>query len=59
MAAVVARRTWVAFWHNLPNRATHAVAVVRADGTGQLIETGPDLTGTAHWVVGTGLHRRS
>ncbi len=40
----------IAFWHNLPNRTTHRVTVVRADGTGGLIETGPDLPGTAHWI---------
>ena len=42
--------TRIAFWHNLPNRATQHVAVMRADGTGQPIETGPDLSGTAHWI---------
>ena len=49
-AAVSPDGSWVAFWHNLPNRATHRVTVVRADGTGQPIETGPDLSGTAHWM---------
>ena len=41
---------WVAFWHNLPNRSTHRVSVIAADGTGDIVETGPDLSGTAHWV---------
>ena len=49
-AAVSPDGTRVAFWHNLPNRSTHRVTVIRADGTGQPIETGPDLPGTAHWV---------
>ena len=40
----------IAFWHNLPNRSTHRVSVIAADGTGQIIETGPELPGTAHWV---------
>jgi Tol biopolymer transport system component len=40
----------IAYWRNLPNRATQRVTVVRADGTGQPIETGPDLAGGAHWI---------
>jgi Tol biopolymer transport system component len=40
----------IAFWHNLPNRSSHRVTVIRADGTGQPIETGPDLSTTAHWI---------
>ena len=28
----------------------HGVAVVRADGTGPVIQTGPPLSGTARWV---------
>ena len=40
----------VVFWHNLPNRDTHRVTVVNADGTGKPIETGPSLPGTAHWI---------
>jgi dipeptidyl aminopeptidase/acylaminoacyl peptidase len=35
--------TRVAFWNG-------SITVVRADGTGLSIETGPKLTGTAHWV---------
>lgn len=42
--------TWVAFWHNLPDRPVQHVAVTRADGTGPIVETGPDLSGFAHWV---------
>jgi Tol biopolymer transport system component len=42
--------TWVAFWHNLPDRAIQHVAVTRADGTGPIVETGPDLSSFAHWV---------
>ena len=41
---------WVAFWHSLPNRSTQRVSVIAADGTGKIVETGPDLSGTAHWV---------
>jgi len=37
----------VAFWHTA---GTAQVAVVRADGTGPVITTGPELPGTAHWV---------
>jgi len=49
-AAVSPDGTRVAFWHNLPDRATQRVTVVRADGTGQPIETGPELAGGAHWI---------
>jgi Tol biopolymer transport system component len=42
--------TWVAFWHNLNDAPNHGVFVIRADGTGPLIETGPPISGTAHWV---------
>lgn len=35
----------VAFWHHLDDRASQRVTVVRSDGTGPLIETGPELTG--------------
>lgn len=35
--------TRIAFWHG-------GVFVMRADGTGPLIETGPKLSGTVHWV---------
>ena len=41
---------WVAFWHNLPDQATQQVAVIAADGTGDVILTGPALAGGAHWV---------
>jgi Tol biopolymer transport system component len=40
----------VAYWHNFNDRSTHQVAVTRSDGTGPLIQTGPALSGTAHWV---------
>jgi dipeptidyl aminopeptidase/acylaminoacyl peptidase len=42
--------TRIAFWHSLPNRSTHGVSVIRADGTGPVVETGPQLPGTADWV---------
>jgi hypothetical protein len=35
--------TRVAFWNG-------SITVVRADGTGPHVQTGPKLTGTAHWV---------
>jgi TolB protein len=42
---------WIAYWHNIQDgRATQHVTVVRADGTGPLIETGPALTGTASYL---------
>ena len=41
---------WVAFWHSLPDRSTQRISVIAADGTGTIVETGPDLSGTAHWV---------
>jgi hypothetical protein len=42
--------TWIAFWHNLNDAPNHGVFVTRADGTGPLIETGPPISGLAHWV---------
>ena len=41
---------WIAYWHNPDGGPAHGITVVRADGTGQPIETGPKLSGTAHWV---------
>jgi Tol biopolymer transport system component len=41
---------WIAFWHNLPDQPTQRVAVVAADGSGDVILTGPALAGGAHWV---------
>jgi Tol biopolymer transport system component len=40
---------WVAYWHNLNDGPQHGVSVVRADGTGPVIDTGPVLPGTATW----------
>lgn len=40
----------IAFWHNQNDSPTHGVFVIRADGTGPLVETGPLIPGTAHWV---------
>jgi Tol biopolymer transport system component len=48
-AAVSPDGTLVAFWHNLPGQANR-VTVIRADGSGQPIATGPELPGGAHWV---------
>ena len=42
--------TRIAYWWNPNDGPAHGVAVVRADGTGPLIDTGPRLNGTAHWV---------
>jgi len=33
----------------LPSLATNGIAVIRADGTGPIIQTGPVLSGTAHF----------
>jgi TolB protein len=42
---------WVAYWHVIEDgRTIQHVSVVRADGTGPIVATGPDLTGNAHWV---------
>ena len=42
---------WVAYWHVIQDgRATQRVSVVRADGTGQIIPTGPDLLGNANFT---------
>src|SRR4029079_7170153 len=42
--------TLIAFWHNQNDGPNHGVFVARADGTGPLIETGPPISGLAHWV---------
>jgi hypothetical protein len=42
--------TWIAYWHNANDGPAHGITVVRADGTGQPIETGPKLPSTAHWL---------
>ena len=39
----------IAYWHNYDG-STHRISVANADGTGQVIQTGPELTGTAHWL---------
>ena len=41
---------WIAYWHNANDGPAHGIAVVRTDGTGSMIETGPKLSGTAHWL---------
>jgi Tol biopolymer transport system component len=46
-AVVSPNGVWVAYWHHTD--AGH-ITVVRADGTGPVIETGPPLPSTAHWV---------
>jgi WD40-like Beta Propeller Repeat len=42
--------TRIAYWHNGNDLSEHGISVVRADGTGPVIDTGPTLHGTAHWV---------
>ncbi len=42
--------TRIAFWHSQNDAPDHGVFVIRADGTGPLIETGPPISGTAQWV---------
>jgi Tol biopolymer transport system component len=43
--------TRIAYWHHANDGPqAHGISVVRADGTGRIIETGPKLPGTAHWV---------
>ena len=42
--------TRIAYWWNPNDGPAHGVAVVRADGTGPVIDTGPPLSGTARWV---------
>jgi Tol biopolymer transport system component len=49
-ASVSPDGTRVAYWHNLDDGPSHGITVVRADGTGPVIETGPELSGTAHWI---------
>lgn len=49
-AAVSPDGTRIAFWHTPPNLPTHRISVMRADGIGQPIETGPGIAGTAHWI---------
>ncbi|MFL5674119.1 MAG: TolB family protein, partial [Chloroflexota bacterium] len=42
---------WIAYWHVFEDgRATQRVSVAPADGSGPIIQTGPELTGLARWV---------
>ena len=41
---------FIAYWHNGNELSPHGVSVVRADGTGTVVDTGPTLSGTAHWI---------
>jgi Tol biopolymer transport system component len=42
---------WIAFWHHLPGLLNQqGIAVVAADGSGDIVMTGPKLPGTAHWI---------
>ncbi|MFI5042726.1 MAG: TolB family protein, partial [Acidimicrobiales bacterium] len=41
---------WIAYWHVFEDgRATQRVSVVPSDGTGPLIQTGPELKGTTNF----------
>ena len=42
--------TRIAFWHNVNDGGDHGVFVISADGSGPLIETGPPIAGTAHYI---------
>ena len=42
--------TRIAYWHNANDGPRHGVFVARTDGAGPVIETGPKLASTAHWV---------
>jgi Tol biopolymer transport system component len=41
---------WIAFDSLINDGPTPGVAIVRADGTGPVIRTGPELTSVAHWL---------
>jgi len=41
---------WVAFWQNVNDRPTQQISIMRADGTGAVIKTGPPLSGPASYV---------
>jgi hypothetical protein len=40
---------WIAYWHNANDGPAHGITVVRSDGTGDPVDTGPKLAGSAHW----------
>lgn len=41
---------YIAYWHNANDLSEHGVSVVRSDGTGVVVDTGPTLPETARWV---------
>jgi hypothetical protein len=41
---------WIAYWHVCNTCPTQHISVVRADGTGPVVQTGPGLKGSASWV---------
>jgi len=50
LAAASPDGRWVAFWRVIEDgRQTQRVSVVRADGSGPVIQTGPELKGNASW----------
>jgi hypothetical protein len=49
-ASVSPDGTLVAFWHHGMDAPDHGVFVIRTDGTGPLIETGPPIHGLGFWV---------
>lgn len=40
----------VAYWHNHNDRPTQRISVANTDGTGPVIQTGPELPAGAHWL---------
>jgi Tol biopolymer transport system component len=40
----------IAYWHNINDQQTQQVSVSRTDGSGPAIQTGPSLSGGAHWI---------
>ena len=42
--------TRVAYWHVFNDRPTQRISVARMDGTGEVVQTGPELNGVARWV---------
>jgi Tol biopolymer transport system component len=41
---------WIAYWHNLNDGPRHGVSVVRSDGTGPVIDTGPKLSNNVNFT---------
>ena len=41
---------WLAFWHNVSDKATQRVAIIPADGSRSMSLVGPELSNGGHWV---------